>query len=108
MSTAGYRPPALSESELRALVMEALNNAPGPHRLETYHARFGHLERGLTIDDVIYGLERAWTYERAPEFNQAEWQWKYRLSTETVDGDPLTIVIAVDTANRSFEVVTRW
>ncbi len=108
MSTVGYCPPYLSEGELKALVLEALANAPGPERLETYHARFDHLERELSIDDVIYGLERAWTYERPPEFNQAEWQWKYRIATETIDGDPLIIVIAVDTANRSFEVVTRW
>lgn len=108
MSTKGYRPPYLSESDLKALVLEALAGAPSQERLETYHARFDHLERGLSIDDVIHGLERAWTYERTPEFNEAEWQWKYRILTQTIDGDRLLILIAVDTANRSFEVVTKW
>lgn len=93
---------------MKALVLEALANAPSQGRLETYHARFDHLERGLSIDDVIHGLERAWSYERPPTFNPTEWQWKYRISTETIDGDPLLILIAVDTANRTFEVVTRW
>jgi hypothetical protein len=34
--------------------------------------------------------------------------WKYRIATESVDGGELTIIIAVDSANRTFEVVTRW
>jgi len=76
--------------------------------VETYHARFDHLERGLSADDVIHGLERDWKFDRKPEFNQDEWQWKYRLATESVDGDEIVVVIAVDAANRSFEVVTRW
>lgn len=108
MSTMGYRPPYLSEADLKALVMEAMAGAPGPGSLETYHARFDHLERGISLDDVIYGMERSWTYERPPEFNEAEWQWKYRISTETIDGDDLTIIIAVDTITRSFEVLTKW
>jgi hypothetical protein len=60
------------------------------------------------LDDVIHGLERNWTFDRPPEFNEDEWQWKYRIATESIDGDEIVIVIAVDTANRSFEVVTRW
>jgi hypothetical protein len=98
----------LSEAELRALVSEAMAVSPGPGNLETYHARFGHLERGISLDDVIHGIERPWKYERPPEFNEAEWQWKYRISTETIDGDALTIIIAVDTIAGSFEVLTRW
>jgi hypothetical protein len=107
MSTKGYRPPYLSEGDLKALVRRALDEAPGQPN-ETYHARFDHPERGITLDDVIHGLERDWKYERTPEFNEDEWQWKYRIVTETVDGDDLTIIIAVDTANRIFEVLTRW
>ena len=108
MSIIGYRPPCLREAELRKLVLEAMAGGPGPGNLETYHARFGHLERGISIDDVIHGLEAPWTYERVPEFNEDQWQWKYRISTETIDGDALTIIIAVDTNDRSFEVLTRW
>jgi len=107
MSIAGYIPPYLKEGELRALVLQALANHPEDSS-ETFHARFGHLERNLSQDDVIHGLEGPWTYERSPEFNNDEWQWKYRLATESIDGDPLVIIIAVDTPDRSFEVVTRW
>jgi hypothetical protein len=90
MSTLGYRPPYLSEADLKALVLEGIAggvSGRGLPGLETFHARF---------------------HERAPEFNDDEWQWKYRIQTETVDGDELTIIIAVDTAARTFEVLTRW
>jgi hypothetical protein len=108
MSITGYRPPCLSEANLKALVKDALEAVPDHGNPETYHARYDHLERGLSLDDVIHGLERDWVYRRKPEFNEDAWQWKYRILTETVEGDELTIIIAVDTTDRSFEVITRW
>jgi hypothetical protein len=107
MSTVGYIPPCLSEAELRSLVLDALENGPESSN-ETFHARFGHLDRNLSQDDVIYGLERPWSFEKPPVFSKNEWQWKYRIATESIDGDDLVIIIAVDTSNCSFEVVTRW
>jgi hypothetical protein len=108
MSIEGYRPPYLNEVDLKALVKDALEAVPDQGNPETYHARYDHLERRISLDDVIHGLERDWKYERKPEFNEDSWQWKYRILTETVDGDDLTIIIAVDTKGRSFEVITRW
>jgi hypothetical protein len=107
MSIQGYIPPCLSEEELRSLVSNALENGPDGSD-DTFHARFDHLERDLSQDDVIYGLERPWNFDKPPVFNEDEWQWKYSIATESVDGDALVIIIAVDTSNRSFEVVTRW
>jgi len=78
-------------------MLDALENAPGTSNPETFHARFGHLERGLQIDDVIYGIETEWKACRP-----------LRFSTENADGDRLTLIVAVDTANRTFEVITRW
>jgi hypothetical protein len=108
MSTQVYIPPELSEADLKRLLLQALDDAPGWKSNETFHARFDHLERGITMDDVIHGIERAWVFERKPEFNKNQWQWKYYLATETIEGEPLTIIVAVDTANRTFEVITRW
>jgi len=107
MSTIGYRPQYLKEADLKTLVLAAIAGVPEPS-VETFHARFGHLERGISLDDVIHGLKQDWKYERTPEFNEEEWQWKYRLLTETIDGDELTIIVAVDTRARTFEVLTRW
>ena len=104
----GKIPPSLSEEQLKKLVLEALDDAADWNNPETFHARFGHVERGITTDDVVHGLEEDWQFERPPVFNKSFWQWKYYLDTVNVDGEPILIVIAVDTLDRSFEVITRW
>ena len=104
----GFIPDPLSKEALKALIQEALEKAPTDRSPETFHARFDHLERGLQVDDVIHGLEAEWDFERPPVFNRDTWQWKYYIATETVDGDPLTIIIAVSTTEKNFEVITRW
>lgn len=108
MSGKGFKPPSLSESELRKLLLEAINKAYDPQDLETYHALYDHPERGLTTDDTIHCIEGTWTYGRPPEWNPDEWQWKYQLHGKSVDGDEITVLVAVDTANRLFDIVTRW
>src|SRR5690242_108493 len=108
MHTGGTIPDPLSENELKKHVLEAINHAPDAENPETFHALFDHLDRGLQTDDVIYGLERDWHFERKPKFNPDEWQWKYFIATESVDGDEITIIIAVDSLRREFEVITRW
>lgn len=104
----GIQPPPLTEKQLRVLISEAIDKATDYSNAETFHARFGHLERGLQVDDVIHGLELQWKFERSPVFNRDSWQWKYDIDTESVDGRPMTVIIAVDTLDRSFEVITRW
>ncbi|HEV8047566.1 MAG TPA: hypothetical protein VGP35_07545, partial [Terriglobales bacterium] len=71
-------------------------------------ALFDHPERGLDTNDTIHGLERTWKFERPPIFNRDFWQWKYFIDTESVGGDAITIIVAVDTIRREFEVITRW
>lgn len=106
MSSQGYRPPALSSAELRKLVLDAIQEAPDKNR-ESFHALFDHPERGLSADDVIHGLESDWVV-RQKKFNEDEWQWNYVIQTESIDGEPMEIVIAVDTCRREFVVITRW
>lgn len=104
----GTVPTPLSVAALRKLVLEAIDDAADTHNPETFHARFGHLDRELQIDDIIHGLEQRWSFDRPPAFNKSNWQWKYYIATENIDGEPILIVIAVDTLDRSFEVITRW
>jgi hypothetical protein len=104
MSSEGYVPEPLSPTELKKLVLDAVQDNPNP---ETYHALYHHPERGITTDDVIHALEGEWTIARR-SFNRDEWQWKYELDGFTVDEEPITIIIAVNTADKDFTVVTRW
>src|SRR5438132_2682824 len=102
------KPPSLTEVQLKKLVLEAIDDAADTNNPETFHALFGHLDRGLQTNDVIHGLEANWKFERSPVFNEFYWQWKYYIETESVGGDAILIIIAVDTLRREFEVITRW
>jgi hypothetical protein len=104
----GRIPPHLSEEQLKKLVLEAIHDSADEDNPETFHALFGHLDRGLQTDDIIHGLEQEWQFDRPPCFNKFHWQWKYYIDTENVDGGQILIIIAVDTLDRSFEVITRW
>jgi hypothetical protein len=107
-SSKGKRPEKLNDKDLRKLILEAIQKGPWIGYSESIHARFDHPERHIDINDVLYGLEREWSGVKVVEFNADEWQWKYEIATEDIEGEPLTILIAVDPRNRSFEVVTRW
>lgn len=61
MSMEGYIPEHLSEAALRKLLLEALEEVPDWSSPESFHALFDHLERGLSSDDVIHGIESEWT-----------------------------------------------
>lgn len=104
----GVVPNPLTEEELGKLVLDAINAETYAETLETYHALYGHMERGIETADVMHGLEGQWQFERQPQFNRNLWQWKYYIAAETVDGEPITIIIAVDSWRREFSVVTRW
>jgi hypothetical protein len=104
----GKIPASLTREQLRALISDAISNIADRRNPETFHALFGHVDRGLQTDDVLHGLEIEWKFERPPQFNEFHWQWKYYIATESVDGDAITVIIAVDTIRKEFEVVTRW
>lgn len=99
-------PPALSESGLRGLILFAINKA---YYRESFHAEDEHLERHISIDDVLYGLERdAWVFAEPPNFDERHKSWEYLISTTDIEGDQLTIKIAAFPDDKRFEVITRW
>lgn len=107
-SSSGRIPPPLNCDQLKRLMVNALESVPGRANPETFHARFDHLERGIQINDVIYGIQTEWKACRPLRFNRKFWQWNYEICTENADEQPLTLIVAVDTVTRTFEVITRW
>lgn len=110
LSTVGQRPNPLGQADLRKLVEDALAADTYTYVgcFETIHARFDHPEREIDVNDVLHGLEGRWHGVGQPEFDTDHWQYKYPVQTYDVEQAPITVLIAVDTLNRSFEVVTRW
>jgi len=107
MTSEGFIPNPLSAKQLREIVLDAIQKNPDYESPESFHALFDHLERGLSTDDVIHALEGEWTIARC-SFNKTEWQYKYEIDGFSIDEEPITILIAIDTGAREFTVVTRW
>src|SRR5258708_6549668 len=98
MSTSeGKRPKPLNEKELRKVLEAAVED--GTYG-ETLHASFDHPERRIDLNDVLYGLGQQWTLKGSPEFEENFWQWKYKIETKDIEGEPITIVVAVDPWNK--------
>ena len=99
-------PPALSESGLRELILFAISK--GYYR-ESFHSEAEHLERNISFDDVLYGLESvAWVFAEPPDFDERHKSWEYLIITTDIEGDYLTIKIAAFPDDKRFEVITRW
>ncbi len=108
MSSRGQeRPPSpLSERALRQFISAALER--GYYR-ESWHAESEHLERHISVDDVIHGLERKdWTIAKPPNYDAEHRSWEYLIKTVDIEGNELHLKIAANPAEKRFEVITRW
>lgn len=103
--TLGYIPRSLSSDALRDLGWQALS--PDAEHPQTVHALFAPLPPGLSADDVIHVLEEEFTVARR-SFSYDEWRYRYEVDGPSVDGEPITIVLEVDTLRREFIVAARW
>jgi hypothetical protein len=108
MSTSGTKriPSALNENALRNLIEAAVSR--GYYR-EAVHAEAGHPERGISIDDVLHGLERDdWVFEKSPNYDSEHHSWEYLVKTVDIEGNELHIKIAAFPDDKRFEIITRW
>ena len=105
MTSSGKRPSPLSPAQVRKIVLEAIESESYK---ETTHASLDHPERLISINDVLHGLEQSWTACNPEEFSDWHWQWKYRIATTDLDDEALVVIVAIDTRNKSFEVITRF
>jgi hypothetical protein len=100
------RPGHLSEHALRQLIRLAMDK--GYYR-ECWHAEHDHVERNISADDVIHGLEREdWILANSPNYDDAHRSWEYLIKTVDIEGDELSIKIAAYPSENRFEVISRW
>lgn len=108
MSTPREKRPTspLTETALRVLIQTA--TAKGYVR-ETPHAENDHPERNLSIDDVLYGLERKdWVLAKPPDYDAEHENCEYLIKTVDVEGNELHIKLAAYPADKRIEIITRW
>jgi hypothetical protein len=61
----------------------------------TQHARARMMERRFTTDDILRVLQHG-TVDPSPSWDDRGGTWTYKLSYRDLDGDPLTVVVALD------------
>lgn len=86
------RPKALAPSEARQAIDLLIEN-PATLRL-TSHVRSRMRERRFTTDDVLRVLRNG-LVGASPEWDEPTQSWKYAISYRDLDGEPLTLVIAI-------------
>jgi hypothetical protein len=105
---AGSIPAALTPSEVRMVVLEALSDEGRIREMPTLHSNFDHLDRKIDFNDVLHGLSREWLSCKPDKFNADEWQWKYQIATQDLEERAFTIVVALDAKHKRVTIVTRW
>jgi hypothetical protein len=108
MSTPKEKRPTspLTETALRNLIQTATTKG---YVRETPHAENDHPERNLSIDDVIYGLERKdWVLAQAPNYDTEHENWEYLIKTVDVEGCELHIKLAAYPGDKRVAIITRW
>jgi hypothetical protein len=109
MTSSGVKPKPLKPSEVKEIILAALGDE-GSYREQplSLHARFDHPERRIDFNDVLFGLKQPWSACKPEEFDEDNWQWKYRISTHDIEEREFTIILRLDPAGKEFTVITRW
>jgi hypothetical protein len=108
MTSGSSKPIPLKQKQVREVVAAALSNHGYYVESFSFHARFDHPERHLSIDDVLFGLRNHWRGCKVSRFNDDEWQWQYLIKTHDVDRNEIVVVIGLDPKNARFTVVTAF
>ena len=96
------RPNPLSEHTLRQLIHYALDKG-------YYREYLHHLERNISVDDVIHGLERSdWKLGGNPEWNDGNRTHRYKVCTVDIEGEALTVIVAAYPHEKRIEIITAW
>ena len=98
------KPPPLTPAQVAQIVRDTLES-PGtisPSR----HFRQRAQERDFTMQDAFFVLERG-AVARTPEWNERTGTWNYDVRGTDIEGEPLTIRIAV-VGERAIVLVTGY
>ena len=99
-------PPSLNLNALRHLVAKAVEK--GWVR-EVFHAEHERAYRNISMEDVLYGLERSnWTLAAPPDYDATHKNWEYQIKTVDIEGVELGLKIAPNPADGTVIVITKF
>jgi hypothetical protein len=99
-------PPSLNLNNLRHLVAKAVEK--GWVR-EVWHSERERAYRNISMEDVLYGLERPdWTLAAPPDYDARHKNWEYLIKTVDIEGVELDLKIAPNPADGTIIVITKF
>jgi hypothetical protein len=104
-ASSGGRPPSLAEPELRVAVTRIVHYGTV---WQTRHAGQERDYRNVSDDDIQHMLLGPWVLERQPEWSEDHRNWKYRLRGTDIEGDELTLIVALNVEEQTLAVVTKF
>src|SRR5690242_5052740 len=100
----GSRP--LSEAGLRQLIDKALDKE---WVREAFHSETERAYRGISDEDVLYGLERSdWVLAAEPDYDPDHKNWEYLIRTHDLEGDELHLKVVPNPSEGTVRVITKF
>ena len=97
-------PPPLTPAEAREFIQHRTEEAGSGAIGITQHARERARERNIGRRDLEHVLKNGTVDE--PVWDERYGNWKYRVSGTDVDGEDLTVIVALDPALERITIVT--
>jgi hypothetical protein len=96
----------LTGNALRELIRAALEKG---YYTESLHSANDHPERNISPDDIIHGLEQSnWELRRDPNWDDEHTSYEYLIRTVDIEGEELTIKLAIYPEEKRIKVITAW
>jgi hypothetical protein len=99
------QPPSFTPEQATAAVRRVYFE--GFSLIQTKHFREELAKADATMQDVENVLEHGHVL-RAPEWKAKHRSWNYAVAGRDIEGEPLTIVVAIDERRFSLILVTAW
>ena len=96
----------LSEGALRQLIARAVQKE---WIREAFHSEHERAYRNVSLEDVLYGLERSdWCLAAPPNFDTDHKNWEYEIKTVDLEGVELHLKIASGPVDGTVIVITKF
>ena len=96
----------LAGNALRELIRVALEKG---YYTESLHSANDHPERNISPDYIIHGLERSdWELAKDPNWDDEHASYEYLIRTADIEGEELTIKLAIYPEEKRIKVITAW
>jgi hypothetical protein len=104
-ASSGPAYPALNLDELRSKVQRIVMY--GTIR-EAKHSAVDRAYRDISQDDILSMLEGKWVLSTIPDWDDEHRNWEYLLAGTDIEGDPLSLKIAVNEEMQRIDIITKF